>query len=134
MSRHKPNAGYQRTDRIADEIQQELAVLIQQRIKDPRLPALVSISQVKVSKDLAFADVYVTSLQAVMEGDAEKTQQETEEVLANAAGFLRSELSRLVKLRVMPKLRFHYDRTAELGNKMDDLIREARSKDQDQDS
>ena len=131
MSKHQPKAAFARTDRIADEIQHELAVLIQQRVKDPRLPAMVSVNQVKVSKDLAFADVYVTSLQAMVQSDSEEVQLLTEEILASAAGFLRTELSRAIKLRTMPRLRFHYDRTAELGSKMDELIRDARATDGD---
>ena len=51
---------FSRTDRMADVIQRELSMLIQREIKDPRLPAIVTISGVKVTRDFAYAKVYFT--------------------------------------------------------------------------
>lgn len=53
-------AGGQRLKRMADSVQRELSELIRQELKDPRLGGLVTISGVKVSPDLGYADVYVT--------------------------------------------------------------------------
>lgn len=114
---------FKRTDRVADQIQRDLAVLIQQEIKDPRL-GMVTVSHVKVSKDLGYADVYFTvmALGDQSEQDAIATALK---ILNQAAGFLRSELARGIKLRVMPQLRFHFDESVERGRHLHGLIEQA---------
>ena len=112
--------GYSRTDRIADQIQKDLAVMLQREIKDPRV-GMATVSSVKVSKDLSFADVYVT----FMGKDGEAEANEGLKVLENASGFLRSTLSKKISLRVMPKLRFHYDATVVEGPRIESLISKA---------
>ncbi|WP_415890108.1 30S ribosome-binding factor RbfA [Neptuniibacter sp. SY11_33] len=114
---------YSRTSRIADQLQRELAQLIQFEIKDPRL-GMVTVSHVKVSKDLGFADVYITVLPLNGKDEAEAIIDSLK-VLNNAAGFLRGELCRNVKLRVMPQLRFHFDETIERGRHLHHLIEAA---------
>ncbi len=109
--------GYNRTDRIADQIQRDLALLLQREIKDPRV-GMVTINSVNVSKDLAFADVYVTFMAVDEEGDVEAGL----EVLEHAGGFLRSMLAKNIQLRTIPKLRFHYDHTIVDGPRMSKLI------------
>lgn len=93
---------YSRIDRIADLIQQELATLILREMQDPRLN-LVTVTAVKVSKDLSFARVYITQPKP----EAEVT--ETAKVLNRAANHLRFLLAHAVKLRVVPQLKFYYD-------------------------
>ena len=117
--RHSPR-GYNRTDRIADQIQRDLAVLLQREVKDPRV-GMVTINSVNVSKDLAFADIYVT----FMGIDDEQNVDESLAVLDHAGGFLRSLLAKGIKLRVMPRLRFHYDHTIVDGPRMSRLIDKA---------
>lgn len=114
---------YSRTSRIADQLQRELAQLIQFEVKDPRL-GMVTVSHVKVSKDLGFADVYITVLPLNGKDEAEAIIDSLK-VLNNAAGFLRGELCRNVKLRVMPQLRFHFDETIERGRHLHHLIEAA---------
>lgn len=114
---------YSRTQRIADQLQRELAQLIQFEIKDPRL-GMVTVSYVKVSKDLGYADVYITVLPLNGKDEAEAIVDSLK-VLNSAAGFLRGELSRGVKLRVMPQLRFHFDETIERGRHLHHLIEAA---------
>lgn len=125
--------GFNRTDRIADQIQRDLAVLLQREIKDPRL-GLPTISGVKVSKDLAYADIYLTFM-ALNEPDK---VDDALHVLENASGLLRSLLSKSIKLRVMPRLRFHYDETIVEGPRISALINAAvaedKSRQQDGDS
>ncbi|SEI44591.1 ribosome-binding factor A [Allopseudospirillum japonicum] len=118
---------FKRTDRVADQIQRELAQMIQQEIKDPRLDALVTVSGVKVSKDLGYADVYVTIL-----GKEDKPQiiADNLHILQHAAGFMRSQLGQRIKLRVMPQLRFHYDETLVRGRHLSSLIDQAVQADQ----
>lgn len=118
------NRGFSRTERIADQIQRDLAVLLQREIKDPRI-GLPTISGVKVSKDLAFADIYITFMAI---NDPDKVD-EALQVLDNAAGMLRSLLSKSIKLRVMPRLRFHYDETIVEGPRISALINAAVAED-----
>lgn len=115
---------FKRTDRIGDQIQRDLAQIIHREIKDPRL-GMVTINHIKVAKDLGYADVYVTVLPLGGKDELEATK-ESLEVLKNAAGFLRSELSRGIKLRVIPQLRFHYDASVERGRQLASLIEQAR--------
>lgn len=119
---------FKRTDRVGDQIQKELATLIQFELKDPRL-GMVTLNAVRVSKDLGYADVYFTSL-SQLDGDAEAQRREAESILRGAAGFLRSELARSIRLRVMPQLRFHYDHSLERGQTLSRLIDNARRSDE----
>ncbi|WP_257293992.1 30S ribosome-binding factor RbfA [Endozoicomonas sp. YOMI1] len=115
---------YSRTQRVADQIQKELAQLIQLEMKDPRL-GMVTVSAVEVSRDLAFADVYVSFLGV---DDQEKIDQYLE-ILSQAAGFLRSQLARAIKLRFTPRLRFYYDISLRRGAYLSSLIDQAVAKD-----
>ncbi|MDC4863089.1 ribosome-binding factor A [Acinetobacter baumannii] len=119
-------AGGQRLKRMADSVQRELSELIRQELKDPRLGGLVTISGVKVSPDLGYADVYVTVMGRELSDDQnEVAHRETLDILNKASGFLRQELSRRIKTRITPRLRFHYDKTNAYGNYMFDLIEKA---------
>lgn len=120
--RHRPQ-GFQRTDRIADFIQRELSSLIRTEMKDPRV-GMVTIQDVKVARDLSYADVYFTLL-----GEDISAAPQAEEVLTHAAGFLRSALAQNINTRITPRLRFHYDVVPERANQMDVLIRQARAED-----
>ena len=115
---------YSRADRVADQIQRELALLIQREVKDPRL-GMVTISDVRVSRDFGYADIYITLLTAEELSEDSEQVQESLEVLQGAAGFLRSQLGRAMRLRVIPQLRFHYDRLAGESRRMESLIRRA---------
>lgn len=115
---------YSRTQRVADQIQKELAQLIQLEMKDPRL-GMVTVSAVDVSRDMSFADIYVSFLGV---DDQEKIDQSLK-VLSQAAGFLRSQLARAIKLRFTPQLRFFYDNSLRRGAYLSSLIDEAIAKD-----
>lgn len=112
---------FSRGRRIADLIQRELAILIQREMKDPRL-RMITINDAKVSRDLAFADVYFTILSG---NDANAA----EEVLNKAGGFLRTQLSKIMSTRTTPKLRFHYDATIENGARISKAIDDALAED-----
>lgn len=115
---------YSRTQRVSDQLQKELARFIQQNIKDPRL-GMVTVSGVDVTRDLAYAKVFVTFL-----GEEDKDAiAEQLEVLNNAAGFLRSLLAKSIKLRIMPKLTFYYDESITRGQYLSSLIDKAISED-----
>lgn len=120
----------QRLKRLADQIQRTLSVLIRDEINDPRLTGFVTISAVKVSPDLGYADIYVTILNGnVSDDDLNKeSHAESLEILNNASGFLRSELSRTMKTRTTPRLRFHYDEVVANGNRLTNLVNQAMQK------
>ena len=116
---------YSRVDRVADEIQRTLALLLQNDVKDPRI-GMVTITAVRVSREFETAKVYFTVL-----GD--KTQIENNKKgLTAAAGFLRSELARRLRLRTTPRLVFEYDSSVEDGNRLSSLIDSAVSSDKNQ--
>lgn len=119
-------ADSQRLKRMADSVQREIADLIRTELKDPRLEGLVTISGVKVSRDLGYADVYVTVMgHALGDEQTEMAHRETLEILNKASGFLRQELGRRINTRITPRLRFHYDKTNAHGNYMFGLIAKA---------
>ncbi len=119
----------QRLQRLSDQIQRELAVLIRDEVNDPRLTGFVTISSVKVSPDLGYADIYVTIMEPELNDSMTKTNhEESIKVLNKASGFLRTELSHSLKTRTTPRLRFHYDEVTARGNYMMDLISQAVTK------
>ena len=107
--------------RVADFIRDEVAKIMQHEMRDPRVGDFVSVNDVRVSKDLSFADIYVSSLQAT---DTE-ARAELIEVLNKAAGFFRSALAKRHSMRTTPKPRFHYDELVERGPQLEDLIAQA---------
>ncbi|KAB7628442.1 30S ribosome-binding factor RbfA [Alkalilimnicola sp. S0819] len=107
---------YPRTRRVADQIQRELAGLIRDQVRDPRVGS-ITVSEVEVARDFAHAKVYVTQLGA----DAERSR-EAVEGLNRAAGFLRRELGRGLRLRNVPALKFFYDPAFERGAHLSALI------------
>ncbi|MBM6551462.1 30S ribosome-binding factor RbfA [Marinomonas ostreistagni] len=121
---------FSRTSRIGDQLQKELASLIQFEVKDPRL-GMVTINEVRVAKDLGYADIYYTVLG--LDDNVERLA-ENQQALDSAKNFLRHRLAKEVKLRVMPQLRFHYDQSVVNGARMSALIEEAILKDQNKDS
>ncbi len=107
---------FARTDRIAEQIQRELAELIRLEVKDPRVHQ-VTLTGVEVTRDHAHAKVFYTSL----EGGSAALQQGLE----RAAGFLRSQLAHAMKLRITPQLHFVYDASIERGAHLSQLIDQA---------
>lgn len=119
----------QRLKRLGDQIQRELAQMIRLELNDPRLTSFITVSDVKVSPDLGYADVYVTVMDPNLSDDTNaETHQESLELLNGAAGFMRGELGKRLKTRVTPRLRFHYDEVTVHGNHMLDLISKAVAK------
>ncbi|MGW8184076.1 MAG: 30S ribosome-binding factor RbfA [Burkholderiales bacterium] len=106
---------YPRSRRIAEQVQRELSEIIRLELKDPRV-GMITITDVEVTPDTAYAKVYFTLL-----GDAARVK-ETTAALEHAAGFLRSELAHRLKLRVVPQLVFKYDASVERGMRLSQLI------------
>ncbi len=113
---------YSRTLRIADQIQRELADLVQNEIKDPRIKQ-ITITAVEVTRDYSHAKVFYTTLANSEENFL------IENGLEHAKGFLRSSLSHRMKLRVMPELHFVYDESVERGVRLSKLIDDAIAQD-----
>ena len=112
---------FYRKQKVADLIQRELARLIQQRVKDPRV-GMITINEATVSRDMAYADVYFTVF-------PDDDRAAVTLVLDQASGYLRSQLAKILKTRTTPRLRFHYDTTIETGAKMSQAIDEALAED-----
>jgi ribosome-binding factor A len=110
-----------RLQRIADRIRQEISELLIREISDPRLQQIF-ITDVKVDRELAYADVYVSALEGT---------SRSKDVLAgleSASGFLRRTLSARVELRAFPRLRFHWDVTPENADHIERLLAGLREK------
>jgi len=114
-------AEFSRTQRLGGQIQRDLAMLIQRELKDPRV-GMITINDVSLSKDLGYADINVTVL---VPNDDETRIIESLTILNEAAGFLRSELGRGLKIRKVPHLRFHYDDSLKRGAEINALIHQA---------
>ncbi len=113
---------YSRALRVADQIQRELADLIQHEIKDPRV-GQVTIISVEVTRDYSHAKVFYTTLASKEEKFL------VENGLEHAKGFLRSSLSHRMKLRITPQLHFIYDESVERGVRLSKLIDDAIAQD-----
>jgi len=106
-----------RPERIAHLMRREVADILQRKMRDPRVSAMVSVTDVELTHDLSLARVYVGVL-----ADA----AERERVLAalrNAAGFVRHELGSRLDLREIPELRFEIDDSIARGARVDELLR-----------
>lgn len=112
----------ERTDRLSEEIKRELSDLIRNQIKDPRLPEFVSITAVRVTKDLRYAKVYIS----VLGNDEKKTDALA--VLKNAAGFIRHEIGQRINIRYIPEFSFILDDSIEKGMYISKLIDDTISK------
>ena len=108
-----------RLQRIADRIRQDLSEMLIRGINDPRLHQIF-ITDVKVDRELAFADIYVSAV----EGSARSA--EILDGLEHASGFLRHELAARIELRVFPRLRFHLDPTPENADRIDRMLADLR--------
>lgn len=110
---------FSRHQRVASAIQRELADLVRSEVRDDRL-SLVGFNEVRVSKDLAHAKVYVSVL-----GLMKEQCNEHIEALNRAAGYLRKSLSQRLRMRAVPELTFVYDEVLDEGSRMDSLISQA---------
>ena len=113
-----PSKSFTRPDRVSAQLRKELAVLVHAAVRDHALPS-VSVSDVEVTKDLDVATAYVTTL---LSDDAKVATKALNEM----AKEFRRELSRTLKLRRVPELRFRYDDSVDKGERIESLLREDR--------
>ena len=112
-----------RLQRIADRVQQELSEMLIREINDPRLK-LIYLTDVKIDRELAYADIYVSALEGT---------ERSKDVLAgleSASGFIRRTLASRMELRTFPRLRFHWDVTPENADRIEKTLAELREKKQ----
>ncbi len=110
-----------RLQRIEENIRSILAEIIQQRVRDPRMPVIFTITGVKTSPDLGDAHIYFSQMP-----DDEESIEQTLDALESASGFLRTALSRELDLRRTPALMFHFDKTEQRANRIEKLLAENR--------
>jgi ribosome-binding factor A len=108
----------QRATRVGDQIQRELAPILREGVKDPRV-GQITVTSVEVSADLSHAKVFFTHF-AGREHAAEAVQ-----ALQHTAGYLRRELSQRLQLYSVPQLHFVYDDSIESGMRLSQLIDDA---------
>ncbi len=109
-----------RMKRISERVREELSEMLVKEVADPRL-AGIQITDVKVDRELAFADVFVSAVEGA------DRSAEVLRGLNHAAGYFRSELAARVDLRAFPKLRFHWDPTPEHADHIERLLAQIRA-------
>lgn len=110
-----------RLQRIADRVRQEISELLIREINDPRLHQIF-VTDVKIDRELAFADVYVSAIEGA------SRSAEILEGLESASGFLRRILASRVEVRAFPRLRFHWDPTPENADHIEKVLSGLREK------
>lgn len=106
-----------RPEKVAHRMRREVAEILQQKVRDPRVSAMVSVTDVEVTADLSFARVFVSILGPEAERGA------TFEALTHAAGFVRHELASRLELREVPEIRFVHDESARRGARVEELLK-----------
>ena len=105
-----------RVERINSEIQKAVSYIIDNDIRDPQIDAMISVSNVETTPDLSYCRIYITSIGTTP----------SDEVLARikgAAGFIRGKLSKMIKLRITPRLEFLKDTAIEYSSKIDEILK-----------
>lgn len=110
-------ANYSRIDRISEEVKRELSAVIRD-LKDPRLPAMISVVAVRVTKDLKFAKAYISIM-----GD-ENVQKDGISALKSAGGFIRKEIGHRLNLRNTPEFSFVLDDSIAYGAHINEILRD----------
>ncbi|ACQ93843.1 ribosome-binding factor A [Tolumonas auensis DSM 9187] len=105
-----------RADRVAQQIQREIAVILQREVKDPRV-GMVTVSDVELTRDLQHAKIFVTFFLNEVD-DIEAGVK----VLNDASGYIRILMGKAMKLRVVPEIRFVYDKTLVEGMRISNLV------------
>lgn len=124
--------GY-RQGRLAEEIRKIVSELIQREIKDPRLPAFVTVTAVEVTADGSLAKIFLTVYGGTKDGEeSKKIQEDALAALQSAKGFIRREIGRLIKLHHVPDLVFKFDTSSEYGRHIEELLNEVVKKNENE--
>ncbi len=103
-----------RLERVNSELQKEIALIINNELRDPQITSMIGVSTVDVSPDLANAKVYLS----VYGGDADDTLNR----IKGAGSFIRGRLAKKIRLRIIPRLDFYLDNSQVYGQKIDELL------------
>ncbi len=118
MRRQAPR-GFQRSERVAEQVRRDLADLIRTELKDPRV-GMISLTEVELTPDYAHAKIFFTTLNS-------EHLDEIMRGLKRASGFLRRELGRRIHIHTLPELHFVYDDSLERGSSLSQLIDQAKA-------
>ena len=105
-----------RAARVGDEIQKVISQLLLTEVKDPRIPMMTSVLEVRMSSDLTHATVFLSVY------GSQQEKRECMEAVNRASGFIRSQIAKRIKLRVAPELHFKLDESIQKGMDLMDLI------------
>ena len=114
-----------RSQRVASQMQKELAVILQREVHDPRV-GFVTVNEVVLSKDLAVAKIYITVLNSDEPG-----KQANVAALNEISPFIRHELARRMRLRHISELHFYYDHSFDTGMRVSELLQDLDKPQQD---
>ena len=107
---------FTRTDRVSAQLRREVGALVHEAVREHGLPS-VSVSDVEVTRDLAHAKVFFTALQSERAAEALAALKEL-------APEFRYRLGRMLRMRTVPELHFHYDDSVDRGERIDTLLRD----------
>ena len=113
-----------RLGRVNEELMKAISHIITYELKNPDVTGMISVTRVKVTPDLKYAKVYVSLLNS-------KSIEKTMQGLKESAGFMRSQVAKIVNLRVTPELVFEYDDSIEHGEKIDNILKQISKQDKE---
>lgn len=116
-----------RSRKVAEEIKRIASSLLLTEIKDPRLPSIVSVTNVDVTADLSYATIYVSAIDT-----EEVNQEELIGILNGAKGYFRREIGHKLQVHSIPEVSFQYDDSIVKGMEMDDLLKRISTEDEDE--
>ncbi len=111
---------YKRSQRVGDLLRREIADIIMRRVKDPRI-GFVTVTGVDLTDDLKIARVFVSCLD-------DKEKEVTLDILNSAKSFIRAEVGKRVRIKVLPSIEFKIDESLGYGDRIDKLLREIKEK------
>jgi ribosome-binding factor A len=111
---------YKRSQRVSDLLRKEIADIIIYRLKDPRI-GFITVTGVDVTDDIKIARVYVSIFQ-------DEERKTTLEILNSAKSFIRSELSKRLRMKFIPSIEFRLDTSIEYGSRIEKLLKEIEGK------
>ena len=114
-----------RVRRVAEQIKKDIGQIIASQIKDPRVAGITSITEVQLTRDLRYASVYVSIFGTDME------KEETLQTLIRAAGYIRGEIGRRIRLRYVPEINFFLDNSIEYGVHIENVIKSLKKEETD---
>ena len=110
-----------RLGRVNEELKKEISQVINFELQNSKVKGIVSVTKVKITPDLRYAKVYISTLNP-------KDVKKTLEGLKESSGFIRGRVANTINLRVTPELVFVYDDSEEQGNRIDQILRELKEK------